>query len=138
MSPSNVEIVRSLIEAWNDRDIDALIEMADADIEYVNSPTAVEPGTRRGLDEVVGVFRAQWEALPGAVQVVDRIHDHGDQVIAETRVSRILADSDAQISNRLLFSTTFREGKVVRAEMLGAGSTFDAAREAAGLSDQGG
>ena len=75
MSEGNVEIVRQILDAWNRRDIEGLIALVDPEVEYVNSPTAVEPGTRRGLDEVAAVARTQWETLDGR-QVIDRLRDH--------------------------------------------------------------
>ena len=47
MSEENVEMVRSLVEAWNRRDLDAMLDLGGEEMAYVNSPTAVEPGTRR-------------------------------------------------------------------------------------------
>lgn len=52
MSQKNVEIVRQAVDAWNRRDIEDLNALGDPEREYVNSPTAIEPGTRRGRDEV--------------------------------------------------------------------------------------
>jgi ketosteroid isomerase-like protein len=46
MSEGNVEIVRQILDAWNRRDIEGRIALVDPEVEYVNSPTAVEPGTR--------------------------------------------------------------------------------------------
>jgi hypothetical protein len=41
--------------------------------------------------------------------------------------------SEARISNPLLISWRFRDGKIIRLEMLGAGPEFADALEAAGL-----
>ena len=63
MSQENVEMVRRLLDAWNRRDLDAMLDLGGSELVYVNSPTAVEPGTRRGRDEVEEVARKQWEIL---------------------------------------------------------------------------
>ena len=55
MSQENVEIVRRMLDAWNRRDLEAILALGDPEGEFVNSPTAVEPGTRRGSDEVAAV-----------------------------------------------------------------------------------
>jgi ketosteroid isomerase-like protein len=48
MSEAAVEIVRRIYEAWREgRSARALIH---SEIEYINPPYAVEPGTRRGPD----------------------------------------------------------------------------------------
>ena len=84
---------------------------------------------------MVVVMRKQWEGIPGAVQEIDRFHDRGDEIITEGRLSRTMPGSDARISNPLLMSWKFRDGKLVRLEQLGAGPEFPDALEAAGLSE---
>jgi ketosteroid isomerase-like protein len=101
MSEENVEIVRRVLDAWNRRDIDDLLADADPGIEYVNSPTAVEPGTRRGVAEVSAVWRAQWEILDARLEV-DRVFDRGDEIVVLGRLSRRMPGSGAQIDDRFL------------------------------------
>ena len=57
MSQENIEIVRRLYDAWNRRDEEELVALSDPEAEWVNSPTAVEPGTRRGTNELLAVWR---------------------------------------------------------------------------------
>ena len=133
MSQESVQIVHRLIDAWNRQDIGGMLALIDAEVEYVNAPSAVEPGTRRGHDEIVAVARTQWESLPGALWEIDRLHDRGDEVISVGRVSRTMPGSDARIDNPILQSWRFRDGKVIRLAMLGAGPNFQGALEAAGL-----
>jgi ketosteroid isomerase-like protein len=135
MSQENVEIVRRLINAWNRQDIEGMLALIDPEGEYVNAPAAVEPGTRRGHDEIVAVARTQWESLPGALWEIDQLHSRGDEVITVGRVSRAMPGSDARVDNLILQSWRFRDGKVIRLEMLGAGPEFQEALEAAGLEE---
>jgi ketosteroid isomerase-like protein len=135
MSQENVEIVRGVLDAWNRQDIQAMLALADPEIEYVNAPAAVEPGTRRGHEGLVAVVRAQWESLPGGRQEIDRLHDRGDEVISVGSVSRLMPGSDARISNPILLSWRIGDGKVTRIEMLATGPQFRAALQAAGLSE---
>jgi ketosteroid isomerase-like protein len=51
LEEANVEIVRAIYAAWNREQFPGPLELLDPDIEYVNPPDAVEPGTRRGLEE---------------------------------------------------------------------------------------
>jgi ketosteroid isomerase-like protein len=135
MSQENVEIIRRLVDAWNRQDADGILALIHPEGEYVNAPTAVEPGTRRGHDEVVAVMRKQWEILSGASQEIDRFYDRGEEIITEGRVSRTMPGSDGRISNPLLISWRFRDGKLIRLEQLGAGPEFPDALKAAGLSE---
>ena len=136
MSEENVEIVRRVIDAWNRRDIEDLHALTDPEAEYVNSPTAIEPGTRRGRDETTAVMRAQWESLTDARTEIDRIYDRGEEVIASGRVSRRMPGSNARLEDRVLVSWKIRSGKIVRTEVLGFGrAEVQSALEAAGLSE---
>jgi ketosteroid isomerase-like protein len=136
MSEENVEIVRRGLDAWNRRDIDDLLADTDPGIEYVNSPTAVEPGTRRGVAEVSAVWRAQWEILLDARFEVDRFFDRGDEIVVLGRLSRRMPQGDARIEDRFLGSWKIRDGRVVRTEVLGFGrAEVQAALEAVGLSE---
>jgi ketosteroid isomerase-like protein len=128
-----MEIVRRAIEAWNGEDVDAMVELSHPEVEYVNAPHALEPGTRRGRDSLATVLREQWRSLPGARLEVDRIHDRGDLIYTEGRLSRSMPGSDARVENAILISWTVLDGRISRLQVLGGGSTFDSAREAAGL-----
>jgi ketosteroid isomerase-like protein len=136
MSQENIEMVGRLLDAWNRRDLDAMLDLGGSELVFVNSPTAVEPGTRRGRDEVIEVARKQWEILADARFEVDKFFDRGDEVIALARLSRSMPGSDTQIEEPALSSYRFRDGKITQIEVLGFGRTEVAkALEAAGLSE---
>src|SRR6266480_6577514 len=88
MSQENVEIVRRVVDAWNRRDEEELVALSDPEAEWVNSPTAVEPGTRRGTNELRAVWRMQWEILLDGRIEIDRIYEPGEEIVALGRLSR--------------------------------------------------
>ena len=134
MSQENVEIVRRMCDAWNRRDEEEMLALSDPEVEYVNSPTAIEPGTRRGTNEVLAVARTQWDFLRDGRQEIDRIYDHGEEVLVLGRLSRLMPEGDTRIEDRVLVSWTIRDGKVVRTAVLGfGGAEVEKALEAAGL-----
>ena len=134
MSQENVETVRRLIDAWNRRDLDAMLDLGGEELVFANSLTAVEPGTRRGRDEVIEVARKQWEILADARIEVDEFFDRGDEIIALVRLSRSMPGSDTRIEEPALGSYRFRDGKITQVEVLGFGRTeVPKALEAAGL-----
>jgi ketosteroid isomerase-like protein len=134
MSQENVEIVKRLYDAWNRRDEEELVALSDPEMEYVNSPTAVEPGTRRGTNELLAVVRMQWEMLPDGRQEIDQVYDRGEEIIVLGRTSRRMPEGDARMEDQALASWTIRNGKAVRAEVLGFGrAEVEKALEAAGL-----
>ena len=102
---------------------------------FVNSPTAVEPGTRRGRKQVIEVARKQWEILADARFEVDKFFDRGDEAIALARLSRSMPGSVTRIEEPAL-SYRFRDGKITQIQVLGFGRTeVPKALEAAGLSE---
>lgn len=131
-----MEIIRRALDAWNRRDLEGLLAHIGPDPEYVNSPTAVESGTRRGTGEVTATIRALWESLTDARWEIDRLYDRGEGIIALGRMSRRMPGSDARIEDRSLVSYTIRSGKIVRFEVLGFGAAeVREALEVAGLSE---
>jgi ketosteroid isomerase-like protein len=136
MSQQNVELARRMLDAWNRRDVETLRGLSAADVEYVNSPTAVEPGTRHGPDQGEEVAQAQWEMLLDARWEEDAIYDRGDEVIALGRVSRRMPDSETRIEDRSLLSFTINDGRAIRLQVLAFGATeVKETLKAAGLSE---
>jgi ketosteroid isomerase-like protein len=130
------QLVREFFDAWNRQDLEACLVMADPDIEYVNAPSAVEPGTRHGHDGFSLVLRKQWEGLgPTAHAELDQVHVDGEETIVVGRLSRAMPDSSSRIEVRAVFRMAFEDSRIVRVDQLGAGTSFADALEAAGLSE---
>ena len=129
------ELVRQALNAWNRRDIEALFALTDPAVEYVNAPEAVEPGTRRGRDEVSKVMQKQWEILEEGHQEIAAVHERGEEIITENIASRRMPESDDWIENHVLISWTVRDGVITRIEVLGGGSGFAEARARAGIGE---
>jgi ketosteroid isomerase-like protein len=135
MSQENVDVVHRAVAAWNDRDVDAMLALTDPQIEYVNSPTAVEPGTRRGHESLEDVLRTQWEILSDARWELDRLYERGNEIVGLGRISRRMPGSDARIEDLVLVAVLFGNGRVTRMEVMGFGQAeVQEALEAVGLS----
>ena len=136
MSQEDVEVVRRMYDAWNRRDEEEMLALSDPEVQYINSPTAVEPGTRHGTNELLAVVRTQWEFLRDGSFEIDRIYDRGEEILVLGRLSRLMPEGDTRIEDRLLASWTVRDGKVVRTAVLGfGGAEVDKALEVAGLEE---
>jgi ketosteroid isomerase-like protein len=62
MSEENVQVVRQLVEAFNQRDLAAMTQWFAPDVEWQpGGPAAVERALYRGRDEVSAGFAAMWE-----------------------------------------------------------------------------
>jgi ketosteroid isomerase-like protein len=85
MSVENVEIVRRFYDAWARNDLPGPIELMDPEIEYVNPPRAVEPGTRRGLTAFSGAVEKAFEGLETWQIELEQLRPVGDQVAVVVR-----------------------------------------------------
>jgi len=80
MSKANVDVVRAIYEAWAEgRSAASLI---DKELEYVNPPDAVEPGTRRGRHYLAKIR----EVYPELRLEPERYIDAGDDVVVIAKV----------------------------------------------------
>jgi ketosteroid isomerase-like protein len=133
VSQENVEIVRSIYDAWARNDFPGPAHLLDAQIVYVNPPEAIEPGIRHGLPAfsraVEQVFLdggwESWRIEP------ERFTPFGDRVAVELRYRARGRGSGVEVEGRMSALWTVRDGKVVRFEWFLAPT---GALEAVGLS----
>jgi ketosteroid isomerase-like protein len=130
MSEENVQIVRRIYkEGLIDRDPKRLLDhFATPDIEYIDPPEAVDPGTRRGRTEVMLALRRARQSSTTYRHELHELFDLGDTVVAA--VSRHAGRPSSSERQEEAHTWTFRDGKVVRFER---GGNLEAALEAAGL-----
>jgi ketosteroid isomerase-like protein len=133
MSQENVEIVRRIYEqGLLDGDPERLLELATPDVEYINPPEAVEPGTRRGTAEVTQALRNFTKSFDSSRNELHQLFDGGDSVVASVRFYTRSRGSRSEVVQEEVHSWTLRDGKVARFEW---GRHLGAALEAAGLSE---
>jgi uncharacterized protein len=117
MSQENVEIVRGIYDAWALSDFPGSEHLLDPEIEYVNPPDAVEPGTRYGLAAfrraVEQVFVEGWESWR---YEPERFTPCGDRVAVVLRYRARGRGSRVDVEGRMSALWTLRGGKVVRFE----------------------
>ena len=132
MSAENVELVRSVYEAWTRDELPGPSEAFDPKIEYVNPPSAVEPGTRRGLAAFAQAVRDMfsgwetWEIEP------ERFVSSAEKVAVVVRYRVHWRESGVDVTAHESALWTIRDGKVVRYEWFHGP---DDALDAVGLSE---
>jgi ketosteroid isomerase-like protein len=113
MSKQNVDVVRSLIEAWNRREpgVEAYHEHAEWD--FTRSSFDVQHRWRgvEGMLEVFGQVLAAWEDL--RFEPEDFV-DAGDQVVVFARHHGRRRDSGLEVSDAATYVCALREGKIER------------------------
>jgi ketosteroid isomerase-like protein len=127
-SEQNVEVVRRFYECWSRDEFPGPFELMDPEIEYVNPPGAIEPGTRTGrsafaqaVDKLLESWDF-WHAEP------ERYTSLGDQVAVVVHYRTRGKGSGIEVEGRESALWTLRDGKVVRYEWFhGTDDALDAA-----------
>ena len=130
MSELTKLIVESL-RAMERGDIGAVARNAHPDIEFVNPPNALEPGTRHGIEGFKTGLRNLLDAFDELRFDSQRIIEVGDRVVAlGTWTGRGRGSSYAFEPMPYAFVLTIRDGLTIRYEWF---STHDEALRAAGV-----
>jgi ketosteroid isomerase-like protein len=130
MSQENVHVVRRIHDMWATQGLEAAAELLDPDIEWVNPHDAVEPGTRRGLAEVLGAADSVSLSFEDVALEIEDFIDAGDDVIVIATMHARGRGSGATVSRRQGYVWTIANGRAVRFSWFNDPA---AAREAAGL-----
>jgi hypothetical protein len=112
MSEGNVRVAEEIIAAWN-RGESGRRWLAD-DVEYVNPPNALEPGTRHGIDDFERALGSFFDVWDGEI-VAERYEEHpGDVVFMEIRLHLRARQSGLGGEAEHGWMWNLRDGKGVR------------------------
>jgi len=117
MSQENVEAFKRFADANNRRDVEALLEELDADVEWhsaVLSSLGGEETVHRGHDGVREMLRDLYEAFSEFQVEFSDIRDHGDRIVAIGRWITRGEESGAEVTPPLASVVDFRNGKAIR------------------------
>jgi ketosteroid isomerase-like protein len=115
MSQENVEIVGRLVEAWNRRDLEAILAVFDPDCEVVFRPEVPEPGPFKGhaeLREWTENFLTAWESHHA--EVVELIEAKDNTVVAMLHLVMRGSGSGIEMDETDAHVFTLRDDKVTR------------------------
>jgi ketosteroid isomerase-like protein len=131
MSEQNVDRLNLIFgQLFGARRVDP--ELLAEDVEWVNPPEAVEPGTRKGADSfnraIANVFAA-WDDVRFDTE---RVIDNGDEVVALGQLHGRVHGPGMEVDSPHGQIWTFRDGRVTRMEWF---TTHRETMEAAGLGE---
>jgi ketosteroid isomerase-like protein len=113
MSEETVELARRAFQAFNDRDLDAVLATLHDDVEAFPRLAAVEGGYR-GHDGVRRWWAQLLDAFPDFhVEILD-VRDLGEFMVLALRVLGRGAESDTPVDAAVWHVNQFRDGKVIR------------------------
>jgi uncharacterized protein len=134
MSEGNVELVRTLLSAFDRADYEAALEALDAEIEWQVPPgIAIGREVYRGRDEVQRGF-AEWLGAWDAYRFEpEEMLDHGDLVVVAGMQIGRGRGSGVEVTLPTFHVFTLRDGKITRHRSY---RDRTEALEAAGLREQ--
>jgi ketosteroid isomerase-like protein len=106
-------LIRDLYASFNARDVDAVIALMAADVDW---PNAWEGGRLHGRDAVREYWRRQFAAIDGRVEPT-AIRERGDTV--EVTVHQTVHDLDGNLlsDGTVTHTYTFRDGRIVKMDV---------------------
>lgn len=129
MSQENVELAHRGYDAFNRRDLGALLALMDADVEYVSGLVEMEGGYH-GHDGIRRWWKNLLDIFPDFTVEVVEVRDLGDMTVATLRNRAHSAGSDTMVEQGQWVVGQWRDKKLV----WGGGYRTEAdALEAAGL-----
>jgi ketosteroid isomerase-like protein len=131
MSEENVELAHRVVDAFNRRDLDALLALMDDDVEFVPPLASIE-GQYHGHAGIRRWWEGQFSGLSDFTVEVIEVRDLGDLTVTLVRNRAQGAVSNAPVEERLWFVGEWREGKAIWSQSF---RTEADALEAAGLSE---
>ena len=133
MSEDNVEVVRQVVQAFNRRDLPAMTERFDPDIEWTpGGPAAVERGVYRGREEVSNGFADTWEAWEVFALVEEEVRDLDEAILWLGRTRLRGGASHVELDEEFAILFELRGDRIV---LMRGFVGWQQALEAAGLSE---
>ena len=86
MSEENVELLHQGVAAWNRRDLDGYLELADPEIEWYSGATRVEGGVYRGLEGMRRFWTDVYESFDELVTSIEEVREAGEVVVGLGRL----------------------------------------------------
>ena len=112
MSQENMELARRSVDAFNRRDLDALLALMDEGVEGV-PPLASMEGSYHGHAGIRRWWESLFQGLPDFTIEVVEVRDPGDLTIAVLRNHAHGAVSGTPIEQRLWLVGKWRNRKVI-------------------------
>jgi hypothetical protein len=114
MSEENVELYQRAVDAWNRRDLDAWLALADPEVEISPLNVDLEGGRPyRGYDGIRRFWEDYLAVFPDFEVVCDEIRDLEDVTICRARLRAHAPESDASFEQPIWQVAAWRNQKCV-------------------------
>jgi ketosteroid isomerase-like protein len=106
------ETVRALMAAYNERDMDAMLDRFADDVVWHTTPGFLWPGPYRGRDAVRGLFEHWWQGWATGYADADEFVEAGDRVMVSADVHGRSAGDGLDVHVQLNWVFHVREGRI--------------------------
>jgi ketosteroid isomerase-like protein len=113
MSQESVRVISEIYAAVNGGELHSVLHLMTTDMEYVNPPYAVEPGTRTGTEGFADAIENLRKTFPRFEYSIDVMEQHGDDVVVTVTLHNLGRDGE-EMSWQRHHVWTLRDGKVCR------------------------
>jgi ketosteroid isomerase-like protein len=107
------QLIRDLYAAFNARDIDAVLEYLDPDVDW---PNAWEGGRVHGHDEVRAYWTRQFAAIDGHVEPTAVVQE-GDRTVVTVHQTVRSLTGELMTDTTVTHTYTIRDGRIVRMDV---------------------
>ena len=111
MSQENVEAYKRAVEAANRRDVEAMLEEFDPQVEWYPAVVGLGSEVYRGAEGIREMFRDMNETIPDAFFEVSEIRDLGDRLLSFGRLRARGSESGAPTQVPFNQLVHFTDGK---------------------------
>jgi ketosteroid isomerase-like protein len=133
MSSENVELLQAMLDAYNERGVEAMLPYIGPDFEVTVPPSlSVEPDTYRGHDGMRHYFATFADVMDEVRFEADVFFDAGDKVVAVTRLVAHARETGLELEQNVVQVWTVSDGLAVRADVY---PTKEEALRAVGLEE---
>ena len=111
MSRENVELARRCVDAFNERDLDALLALMHEDVEGAPPLASIE-GSYHGHVGIRRWWESLFSGLPDFTIEIVEVWDLGEATVAVLQNRAHGVSSEALVEQRLWLAGRWRDGKV--------------------------
>jgi ketosteroid isomerase-like protein len=127
VSGHSAEIVRAVIDAYNQRDMDAMLARFDPDVVWHTTPGFLWPGSYRGREAVRGLFEHWWQGWDTGYADAEELVEADDRVRVSADVHGRSAGDGLDVHVELNWVFHVRDGLI---DLVQSYPTADEARAA--------
>ena len=118
MSSEKVELLRSMLDAYNEQGVEAMLPYIDPDFEVTVPPSlSVEPDTYRGHEGMRHYFESFADVMDEVRFEADEFVEAGNRVVATTRLTARARETGLEVEQEVFQIWTVRDGRAVKAEV---------------------